>query len=266
LKKICMPQQNLCVPQVKWGTENEKNGFALHSRVSTVDCDVASSSAMHETCRTYVDNDGPHINFSSRKCGLVIEVNSPYLAASPDGFMSCDCHGPGVIEIKCPYSCRDGDLSKLHNNKDFCFTAEMKLKTDHKWYSQVQFEMYVCDVLYCDFVLWTPGDCVVKRVMRDNLFIGEMIQKCMMMWQRHILPEILTRRQENTQQSATNAELVAQATSDTQPLYCICRSSSIEGSMVGCDKCNEWFHVACLGLKRLPKSKNWYRKKCRKSM
>ena len=46
--------------------------------------------------------------------------------------------------------------------------------------------------------------------------------------------------------------------------YCICRSTSDEGRMVSCDRCDEWFHLECLKLKRLPTAKTWYCPECRK--
>ena len=36
-------------------------------------------------------------------CGLFVDKNKPYIAASPDGMFSCKCHEGYVIEIKCPF-------------------------------------------------------------------------------------------------------------------------------------------------------------------
>ena len=35
--------------------------------------------------------------------GFVISSLYPYLAASPDGEISCKCHGDGLYEAKCPW-------------------------------------------------------------------------------------------------------------------------------------------------------------------
>ena len=47
-------------------------------------------------------------------------------------------------------------------------------------------------------------------------------------------------------------------------LWCYCRKAE-EGKMIGCDnsKCPfEWFHLSCLHITQLPKSK-WYCTECR---
>ncbi|XP_025194234.1 uncharacterized protein LOC112593869, partial [Melanaphis sacchari] len=43
------------------------------------------------------------MNFTVKPCGLFIDTEFPYLAASPDGLIGED----SVIEIKCPFSARN---------------------------------------------------------------------------------------------------------------------------------------------------------------
>ena len=44
-----------------------------------------------------------HQNFQLMKSGLLIHTSYPHLGASPDGVISCNCCGNGVLEVKCPY-------------------------------------------------------------------------------------------------------------------------------------------------------------------
>ena len=44
------------------------------------------------------------------------------MGASPDGIVSCECCGSGVVEIKCPYSCKD--KSFLEATADSMFFLE----------------------------------------------------------------------------------------------------------------------------------------------
>lgn len=49
-------------------------------------------------------------------------------------------------------------------------------------------------------------------------------------------------------------------------LYCSCRRPDDGKLMVECERCLEWFHATCVGLKRRPSSKaNWYCPTCRLS-
>ena len=41
------------------------------------------------------------------------------MGASPDGIVQCDCCGKGVVEIKCPFSCRDKMFLEATGDKNF---------------------------------------------------------------------------------------------------------------------------------------------------
>ena len=43
-----------------------------------------------------------HQNFKVEETGFYVHVEHPYIGASPDGLVQYDCHGPGLLEIKCP--------------------------------------------------------------------------------------------------------------------------------------------------------------------
>jgi hypothetical protein len=54
------------------------------------------------------------------KAGFVICTEQQGLAASPDGYFTCPCHGKGVIEAKCVWSHRFEKLSEVAvADKDF---------------------------------------------------------------------------------------------------------------------------------------------------
>jgi len=60
-----------------------------------------------------------HLNFSLSKSGLVIDPNYPFLGASPDGTIKCACCKPGVLEIKCPYSCQSESFLRKASESQF---------------------------------------------------------------------------------------------------------------------------------------------------
>ena len=43
-----------------------------------------------------------HQNFKVEQTGFHVHVEHPHIGASADGLAECDCHGPGLLEIKCP--------------------------------------------------------------------------------------------------------------------------------------------------------------------
>ena len=67
-------------------------------------------------------------------------------------------------------------LSDSLKDADFYIDQKYGLK-DHKYYAQVQLQMYVCDVNYVDCLQWTTVDALIMRVKRNNDFICEILQK-----------------------------------------------------------------------------------------
>ena len=57
--------------------------------------------------------------------GLFISMERPYIGASPDAIVSCECCGKGVVEVKCPFCFKD----KLpeEDSKSFCMSREGKV-------------------------------------------------------------------------------------------------------------------------------------------
>ena len=54
---------------------------------------------------------------------LVVHPELPHLGASPGGVVSYDCCGLGVLEIKCPFSCKNKSFTEAsRNNLQFCLT------------------------------------------------------------------------------------------------------------------------------------------------
>ena len=61
-----------------------------------------------------------HVNFQLTQCGLFINKEYPFLHATPDFLMSCDCCGLGCGEVKCPISIENGDFEKYVQEKSCC--------------------------------------------------------------------------------------------------------------------------------------------------
>ena len=144
--------------QTDWGTKKEKCAREL-----------------------YYKEIGPsHENFEVSDVGFVISPQWPHLGASPDGVVSCTCHGKGVIELKCPYSHKDDTIKNaVTKNNTFCLIehdGKLKLRRDHTCYYQIQTQMHICGVNYCDFVVCTVLTYLLKEYSKITV-CGKIVLK-----------------------------------------------------------------------------------------
>ena len=91
-----------------------------------------------------------HPMFNVRDSGLTLNTKWPYLGASPDGIVTCECCSKGVVEIKCPFCHRNEDLVNSTDDKRFCLSRDTSgasyLDRAHACYYQVQTQIFICDV------------------------------------------------------------------------------------------------------------------------
>ena len=89
----------------------------------------------------YAEHFGKHQEFKTEKSGLYICKDHPYIAASPDGFMSCKCHGLLPQEIKCPYNIRE--IAKIEDGlKYYQFltktpSGNITINKSNKYHTQI---------------------------------------------------------------------------------------------------------------------------------
>ena len=104
------------------------------------------------------------------------------IGASPDAYVHCDCCGGGVIDVKCPYSFRGGPMGDYLQTTQCCMNTAIELKVSHAYYFQVQVQMFCSDTRHAEFVLWTPIDCIMTRVERNDIFHNNNIAKMEAFW------------------------------------------------------------------------------------
>ena len=222
-----------------------------------------------------------HEGLAVTESGLVINPQWPFIAASPDGVISCKCHEKGVLEIKFPYTHRnEGVEAAACNDSNFCLQEHegtLRLDRNHAYYYQVQTQMFVCDVTYCEFCVCTfpshlnDSAVFVEWITRDENLWNTILQKSKQFFITCLLLEILgnwytqpapaTIAIPSSSQSTDNDmdNATVSTVTDNQKLYCYYQGPE-EGSMVGCDNSDckyEWFHFSCLKLSTVPKGK-WY--------
>merc|ERR1712082_378864 len=112
-------------------------------------------------------------------CGLLLQPHLPFLGATPDGIVCDGSGGSGLLEIKCPFAAKDMTVAQaVESVKDFYIVKEGEtfvISKTHQCYSQIQGQLLLSGLEFCDFVLYTKKDVVFDRVHRDTEFINQMI-------------------------------------------------------------------------------------------
>ncbi|XP_072745827.1 uncharacterized protein [Anoplolepis gracilipes] len=105
-------------------------------------------------------------------CGLFIDEEIPYLAATPDGIIGDDT----IVEIKCPYAARQVSLTDAMLNKIadvhriFDKMDDTRMNQRHTYYFQVQGQLHITQRKYCIFAVWTPFGLKYTFIERDDRF------------------------------------------------------------------------------------------------
>ncbi|KAJ0061630.1 hypothetical protein NL108_005749, partial [Boleophthalmus pectinirostris] len=97
------------------------------------------------------------------KCGFVVHPDAPWLGASPDGIVFDPSEQFGLVEIKCPNikSYVDAPYLKV-------IYGTLKLKLSHAYYWQIQVQLLITGMGWCDFVVSAQDDMFIQRLYRDE--------------------------------------------------------------------------------------------------
>ena len=171
-------------PQLQWGRTRE--AVAREAYVQTM-------------------QDNGHSGIVVKDCGLSLLAERSYLGASSDGrvYDPTSPHPSGVLEIKCPYSihgellikCSIPEIVKKYGKKFFMeeINGQLKLQKTSRYFSQVQGEMAILGVPWCDFVVWTLTDIYIERINFDRAFWqDELLPKLDHFYTTCVVPELLT--------------------------------------------------------------------------
>ena len=171
-------------PQMRWGRDNEP---------------VA--------CKCYLEDrqkEGEAMSFEPT--GLYLLPEKSYLGASADGKLLCtsvDTCCIGCLEIKCPYSI-DGtltvsltpvEIADKYGKKFFMQRGEdglLHLPKKHPYYAQVQGEMAILNVEWCDFVVYSNGKVVIDRILADFDYWTELNETLDNFYVQNVVPKILS--------------------------------------------------------------------------
>ncbi|XP_058628359.1 uncharacterized protein LOC131538502 [Onychostoma macrolepis] len=107
------------------------------------------------------------------QCGIIIHPDAPHLAASPDAKVFNPRETPpfGLAEVK---SCDVEEVSQVKHL--ITVQGQACLKKTHKYYYQVQGQLALSGLQWCDFITDTHTDFTVERIFRDEEIINSMRQ------------------------------------------------------------------------------------------
>lgn len=88
------------------------------------------------------------------------------------------------------------EAAQQHNFYLHFENKEIKLKTDHDYYYQVQGQLNVTGRAWCDFCVYTKKDCFTERIYKDDLLWENMLHEILNFFNTCLGPEILRRAAE----------------------------------------------------------------------
>lgn len=196
------------IPALKWGRDQES--VAVKQYLST--------------------NEDKHRNFEYRASGLTNNIRYPFMGASPDGHISCE---NGLTEVKCSYKYQnesptsEAALADKHYSLKKNMSNEISLSRSHKYYAQVQAQLAICSLSYCDFVSWTTKGMFVERINRDPHYLRDNLPHLIRFVKQYLLPEILTHKLSNTLFVPASTPSIPSSSVSSAPapksVYCTCR-------------------------------------------
>ena len=141
-----------------------------------------------------------HKHFKVVESGFFINLDFPFVGASPDGLVECSCHGKGLLEIKCPWTYRNLSMQEYVAQTDSCLqltAGQVHLKRDHQYFYQIQCQMHSANFNWCDFFICSAKNSFRERIYLDKGFIDKAMIKAEVLFSELLVPEICSRTVKN---------------------------------------------------------------------
>lgn len=108
-------------------------------------------------------------NLSCDPCGLFVDEQFHFLAASPDGLINHD----GILEVKCPFSIKHITPQEAAINKILKYLivnkeGAIELKRTHHYFYQIQGQLHITKRKYCYLVVWTPKGITYHAIIFNS--------------------------------------------------------------------------------------------------
>lgn len=126
-------------------------------------------------------------------CGFVVNAEYPFLGASPDAKV-CDNGELGLLEVKCPYSCRyktvkQASLTLKHLGLRYNETLnKFDLLPESLYMNQIQGQLLITGAAWCDLAVFTQVDMVIIRVYPDRNKFSTILAKLCRFYSTYCMP------------------------------------------------------------------------------
>ena len=241
-----------------------------------------------------------HKKFTSSDPGLIIHEREPFIGASPDLMVACECHGEGVCEIKCPV------LFEKITPENYEHVIEcdgiLKLKHTSAYYFQIQHQLGVTGRNYGYFFAYTNCDYVIDKIVFDSSLWQDMMERFDYLWRKFVAPELIqgiigsemkknqvlihgheySASSDRPGPSHRNAEsLQVEQTPKARPKHYLTKAHYEEqylcsycaghlpndpddqsGASIECSDCKSWWHFGCLDFVPMDTSGVWFCPNC----
>lgn len=164
LRNIFNPKDLSNVESIRHGRQNEVKARTIYS------CEMQKMNR----------------KFTVFEAGLVVNPTLPFLGATPDGkvFDPTEKEPFGLLEIKCPFGWRDSSFQNACNDPTFMceiVDGRCNLKRTHIYYPQVQGQLALSRVKWCDFVVFLS---VSRKINVERIYYDEVY------WNQSVLPKL----------------------------------------------------------------------------
>ncbi|XP_065496352.1 uncharacterized protein LOC135991565 [Caloenas nicobarica] len=174
LKAVVSSSPGAQTPAMSWGLRNEKVAVQAYEQLKSRE--LGSPVRVED-------------------CGLFIDREKNWIAASPDGIIKEAATGKtlGLLEVKCPYKHRNRTVREACKDKDFCLELDgdsYALKRDHAYFTQVQCQLAAAGFQRADFVVHTTKETAVVPVEFDAEFWGQTVPKLEKFYTEAVIPHL----------------------------------------------------------------------------
>jgi len=192
---VCKRRTTL--PQTKFVNNNLLFSKDI-SHIQSIKYGISNESKAVEKYVEYMRACGN--NVQALECGVVVSPSMPWLAASPDRKVIDKEFGHGLVEIKCPYSLRNLKPEEACQEPTFyckIVNEKPKLKEEHNYFYQVQGQLGITGLQWCDFVVYLQKGLIIQRIRFDELFWQSMITNLTSYYQKYVMPEAMKHQPDN---------------------------------------------------------------------